>query len=448
MNSLNARLLFSASVVLAAFLSLTGFALDRAFADSGLVAVRERLLTEIYSLLAAADSDDVSSLTMPLMHPDRRFSIPASGIYAEVLSDNGELIWRSGSMLGVEIDFPDLAEKGQPEFSELVTQGGVEVYTLGLGVMWEVAPYLEKGYRFYVAEVQSHFDTERKRFRRSLAMWLGAAVFGLLFVQWLILRWGLTPLRKVSQEIAEIEAGSRTELSSGYPTEIDSLATNLNGLIRGSHSQLTRYRNALGDLAHSLKTPLSVLRNVVEAKQLPQEIEETVADQVARLDKNVEYHLQRAVASGRTVLAAPIVIQDVTKKLMATFQKVYVDKQIQFTLQIKPDLKFVGDEGDFMEILGNIMDNASKWCQQRVHVSAEVNENDMISLIVEDDGPGIPTAKREAILKRGVRGDSQVEGHGIGMAVVRNLVEEVYHGELRIEESSLGGAKMTISLSR
>ncbi len=448
MMSLNARLLIAASVVLAAFLSLTGLALDRAYTESSVVAVKERLLTEIFSLLAAADTDDVSSLIMPLAHPDRRFSIPASGLYAEIIADDGQVIWRSPSMIGTRINFEPIHLKGSTQFAEKVTKEGVEVYTLGLGIMWEVAPYLEKGYTFYVAEVQAHFDDQRKGFRKSLTMWLGASVFALLFVQALILRWGLAPLRKVASEISEIEHGERTELSSGYPREIERLATNLNGLIRTSRSQLTRYRNALGDLAHSLKTPLTVLRNLVEAKELPAEVQDTVADQVSRLDTNVEYHLQRAVASGRTVLAAPIAVSVVSEKLIKTFQKVYVDKQVNFESHIDSAIKFVGDEGDLMEILGNLTDNACKWCQRQVVISAEVNRDQDILITVEDDGPGIALEEREQILKRGVRGDSQVEGHGIGLAVVRNLVEEVYQGKLEIKESALGGAKISVLLRR
>ena len=448
MMSLNARLLLAASIVLAAFLSLTGYALDRAFSDSGIVAVKERLQTEIYSLLAAADSDDVSTLIMPGSHPDNRFSTPASGLYAEIISDRGDLIWRSGSMLGIEIPFDRIKQKGVPTFSEVAAKDGTRLYTLGLGVMWEVAPFIVRGYTFNVAETKEHFAKERKRFRKSLATWLGAAVIALLLVQAIILRWGLAPLRKVASEVAEIEAGRKDELSSEYPREIELLVTNLNALIRSSNSQLKRYRNALGDLAHSLKTPLAVLRNVVENDNLPQKPKQTVSEQIKRLDKTVEYQLQRAVASGRKALAAPISINDVTQKLLNTFRKVYVDKQINFHINLDPDLKFIGDEGDLMELLGNLMDNACKCCQSQVRVSAFISNDNKLTVLVEDDGPGIAKEEREAILKRGVRGDLQVEGHGIGMAVVRNLVEEVYRGKLRLEVSELGGAKIAVEVAR
>lgn len=448
MLSLNARLLLAASIVSVAFLSFTGFALDRAFTDSGIVAVKEKLQTEIYSLLAAADSDDVSTLVMPEKHPDTRFSTPASGIYAEIISDEGRVIWRSDSMLGVQIAFEKINEKGVPQFTENKTAMGMPLYTLGLGVMWEVAPFIERGYSFYVAETQQHFENERKRFRKSLASWLSAAVFALLFVQAIILRWGLSPLRKVATEVNEIEAGRQTELSSGYPQEIDRLATNLNALIRTSNSQLKRYRNALGDLAHSLKTPLTVLRNIVEAGNLPRDIQSTVSEQVERLDKTVEYQLQKAVASGRKVFSAPIKIQEVAQKLLNTFKKVYVEKQIRYSLNLNGDLTFIGDEGDLMEILGNLTDNACKWCTNRVSISAYTTNEKVLTLEVEDDGPGIAREVRESILKRGVRADSQVEGHGIGLAVVRNLVEEVYQGKLKITDSDLGGARISVILKK
>jgi len=446
MMSINARLLLSASLVLVAFLSFTGYALDRAFTDSGIVAIKERLQTEIFSLLAAADSDDIHTLTMPGTLPDLRLSTPASGLYAEIISDQGKVIWRSGSMLGIKIPFSPIDVKGEPRFTEVVADNGTQLYTLGLSVVWEVAPFIVRGYTFYVAETKEHFENQRKRFRKSLAMWLGAAVIALLMVQAIILRWGLTPLRKVASEVADIEAGRKTELSANYPQEIELLATNLNVLIRSSNSHLKRYRNALGDLAHSLKTPLAVLRNLVNSDGLPEGTKKTVYDQIKRLDKTVEYQLQKAVASGRKALAAPISIEKVAQKLLNTFRKVYVDKQIDFKLNIDPDIKFIGDEGDLMELLGNLMDNACKWCRNKVKVSVFATDG-MLTILVEDDGPGIAQEEQEAILKRGVRGDSQVEGHGIGMAVVRNLVEEVYKGKLTIEKSVLGGAEIAVILA-
>lgn len=447
MMSLNARLLLAASIVLAAFLSFTGYALDRAFSDSGLVAVKERLQTEMYSLLAAADSDDISTLIMPDTHPDLRLSTPASGIYAEVISDQGQLIWRSGSMLGIKIPFKKITSKGEAVFSEIISEKGTELYALSLGIVWEVAPFIVKGYNFHVAETKERFELQRKRFRKSLIMWLGAAAFALLLVQAIILRWGLAPLRKVASEVADIEAGRKEELSANYPREIELLATNMNVLIRSSNSHLKRYRNALGDLAHSLKTPLAVLRNLVENDSLPKETKKTVEEQIERLDNTVEYQLQKAVAQGRKALAAPININKVAQKLLNTFNKVYVDKQINFAINIDPETKFIGDEGDLMELLGNLMDNACKWCESDVSVSAYASGN-FLTIMVEDDGKGIAEEKVESILKRGIRGDSQVEGHGIGMAVVRNLVEEVYEGNLIIEKSDLGGAKITMTLPK
>ncbi len=448
MMSLNARLLLAASIVLAAFLSFTGYALDRAFTDSGIVGVKERLQTEIFSLLAAADSDDIRTLIMPDAHPDLRFSTPASGLYAEIVSDQGELIWRSGSMLGLKIPFDPIEEKGEPRFVEVIANDGTQLYTLGLSVMWEVAPFIVRGYTFYVAETKEHFEKQRKQFRKSLIMWLGAAVIALLLVQAFILRWGLAPLRKIASEVADIEAGKKQELSADYPREIELLATNMNVLIRSSNSHLKRYRNALGDLAHSLKTPLAVLRNLIESNKLPAETKQTVSEQVERLNKTVEYQLQKAVASGRKALAAPISIDKVAQKLLNTFKKVYVDKQIDFKIEIDPAIKFVGDEGDLMELLGNLMDNACKWCDSKVKVSVFTTGGSMLTILVEDDGPGIAEEEREAILKRGVRGDSQIEGHGIGMAVVRNLVEEVYKGKLTIEKSILGGAEIAVVLAK
>jgi two-component system sensor histidine kinase PhoQ len=322
------------------------------------------------------------------------------------------------------------------------------LFVLSFAVSWETSSESYRRFVFRVAESHQDYDSQVNQFRRTLWVWLLAAGFLLLLAQGSILRWSLRPLRRVAREIAEIESGTRDRLTEGYPRELRPLTGNLNAFIHESHSRLERHRNALADLAHSLKTPLAVLRSTVEGGSSRQEMQSVVEEQVARMNGTVEYQLQRAAASGRSAMAAPVRVAPLIQKVAASLAKVYATRGLQFEVRIDETLYFHGDEGDLMEIVGNLADNACKWARRRVGIQAEAQTAPGADFIldIEDDGPGIPAEKRSAILARGGRADPTIEGHGIGMAVVRNLVEEVYQGTLDIDTGRLGGAWIRVCL--
>lgn len=444
MRSLNRRLLVAASVVLVAFLSLTGLTLDRAFRDSASSAVRDRLQAQVFMLLGAADLDTFSRLSLPQALPEARFSTPDSGLYADVMDSQGNLVWRSPSLLGLALPFfPAVRNPGDTQFAPLDAPDGTPLFVLAFTVSWEIAPNQYRLYTFRVAETQWNFRDQLWSFRRSLWGWLLASSGVLLAVQGLILRWSLKPLRQVAAEVNDIEAGRRTELRGSYPEELQPLTTNLNALIRHAHAHLERYRNALGDLAHSLKTPLAVLRGTLENNAPPEELRHTLAEQVERMNRTVDYQLQRAAASGRIALSAPLPVAPVARKILDSLAKVYASRAPQLQCEVALTTVFYGDEGDLLEILGNLADNACKWCRGRVIVRAHpAEQGGRMELVVEveDDGPGIPAEQAPQLLGRGQRADPTVAGHGIGLAVVRDLVEEIYYGRLDIGQSPLGGA--------
>lgn len=451
MLSLNARLLIAASVVLVAFLGLSGWALDRAFRESALTAVQDRLQTQIYMLLGAADLNAAHRLELPDALPEARLSQPDSGLYAQVIDGDGKVVWRSQSVVGLIIPFPLTHKVGEADFQPAMAADGTALFTLSFAVSWEVETDQYRRYTFQVAETQQGFRMQVNKFRRSLWGWLVAVAVLLLGVQGIILRWGLKPLRQVAGEVAEIEAGRRRELTASYPKELRGLTENLNTLIHQSQAHLGRYRNALGDLAHSLKTPLAVLRGAVEGEASADDnLRHAVREQVARMNQTVEYQLQRAAASGRMALAAPVAVEPVARKILESLAKVYADKSLRLDLQVESSAMFFGDEGDLMEILGNLADNACKWACSRVEVRAisvgKALQQKKLILEVEDDGPGIPAEKRRAILNRGARADPYTTGHGIGLAVVRDLVEEIYQGVLEIKNGPLDGTLVRVQL--
>ncbi len=447
MLSFTARLLLAASAVLIAFLGLTGLALDKAFRDSALNAVRDRLQAQVYMLLGAAEIDAEQNLSLPRALPEVRLLIPDSGLFAMVTDSQGHTLWRSDSMLGLRIQpLPEAPAPGNSRFEFHRTSEQLGLLLYGFSVTWELDEDSYRGYTFWVAESERYLQELVDSFRRSLWFWLLGAALVLLTVQVVVLRWTLQPLRQVAREVREIETGRRQLLSGRYPRELQTLTDNLNSLIREGHQRLERSRNALADLAHSLKTPLAVLNSSSRETVPAEELRRTVRQQLERMNQTVDYQLHRAAASGRSALTASVDVGALLHKVRDSLLKVYADKQIKFVIDCDSTVRFQGDEGDLLEILGNLTDNACKWARQQVVVSVRAR-GDHLQLRIDDDGSGIPEDQRDRILARGQRADRDTPGHGIGLAVVRDLVEEVYQGQLRIGDSDLGGARIEATLS-
>jgi two-component system sensor histidine kinase PhoQ len=448
MHSLSARLGFVAALVLAAFFGVTGLALERAFRQSVQTSVREGLQAQIYALLGAADLDTSGTLSMPQVFPEPRLSAPSSGLYAAVAS-GAETLWRSPSSLGLAIPFPEADAPGAASFAVVEASDGVALDALSYPVSWDLDPGGERILVFQVAVSHAGTEAQVASFRRTLWSWLVAAGLFLLVAQTLVLRWSLGPLRRVARELTEIEAGERARLADDYPNELRPLTRNVNALLTSAAGRLQRTRDSLADLAHSLKTPLAVLR--ASGEELPPAATETLSSQVDRMDRAIAYHLQRAAAAGRTALTQPVDVAETVAPLTRSLEKVYGEKDVALELAIEPGATFVGDAGDLTEVLGNVLDNAYKWCRGRVCVRAHnaVPANGArgeLVLEVEDDGPGIAPQDRAAVLERGVRADEVVPGQGIGLAVTREMVEDAYDGTLELSEGALGGALLRIRL--
>ena len=441
--SLQTRLLFAASLVLAAFLGFTGTALDRAFRDSAEAGLRDRLQTHVYALLAAAELAADGRLRLPDALPEARFSTPASGLYAQVYDSEGRAVWSSGSALGVVLDLPSRIEAGARRYAE-VRIGEGHAISLGFGTAWENGAGRLLPFTFSVAEDLGALDAEVAAFRRTLWGWLGGAAVLLLLAQGTILRWSLRPLRQVGRELGAIEQGQSERLGDDYPPELAPLTDGINRFIAQEQARLQRYRNALGDLAHSLKTPLALLRG-----QLGETHSGTggeAASQVDRMAEIIEYQLQRAATAGRRPLVAPVALAPVIGRVTASLDKVHRDKGVTCTLDLAPGLRYRAEEGDLLELLGNLLDNAYKWCARRVTVQAHsTGHGGNLVLTVEDDGPGRPDAVAVELPVRGRRADSTTPGHGIGLAMVADLVA-AYGGSLSGGRGELGGARIEVRL--
>ena len=455
--SLQTRLLIAVSILLFIFLGLTGIVLDRAFRSGVETSVAEQLQAQIYVLLAAVDKEgEEFYFVQDLREP--RFTQLNSGLYGLVSSPVGGERLRTPSAL--EMEFDDFAslwqelDRGELFFGRVTVAEGSEYFVAAYNVVWENS---EDEFNFAVVESTSTYLAEVNKFRTSLWSWLGGVALVLLVLQLLLLHWGLTPLRRLAGDLKRMESGSSEELTENYPRELRAVTDNLNMLIKAERKQQQRYRETLGDLAHSLKTPLAVMTGIIgtlaEAGRNDEvdtrEQIDNAREQLERMNQIIGYQLQRAVkTTGTSTLARRVGVADTADRIIRALDKVYAGKGMRAHLAIDPAILFMGDERDLMEVLGNVIDNAYKYGKSELRVTASVIQEPRrsLSIVVEDDGPGISAPDAEFVLQRGARLDTLAQGQGIGLAVVTDIVGS-YGGQIEIGVSKLGGARIQLVFS-
>ena len=448
--SLQRRLLLTASTILTVFLGLTGLALDQAFQNSAESAQQGRLEGQLYSLLGAAELTPQGQLAMTSDLAEPRFSRPQSGLVGQIVDASESIIWKSPSGIGLDLPPQHVLEVDESRFQRLQAGDGTAWFSYSYGIAWVDQNEREHRYSFRVLESPQTYDSQVIQFRKTLIVWLVAATLLLLVVQVLVLRWSLSPLRRIEEEVHEVEKGDRQQLTEDVPRELKGLAASLNLLLANERRHLQRYRNSLSDLAHSMKTPLAVLRGIAESEKTADKSRQMIENEVGRMDSIVEYQLQKAAAAGRVSLTEGVAILPVVNRLLESLRKVYRDKNITYAVDVDAGAIFMGEEGDLMEVVGNLLDNASKWCESKVSINiarirSDAGARDRHRFIIEDDGPGIAEEQAELLLQRGARGDTQTPGHGIGLAVVGEIVE-AYGGQLTIARSEMGGAKVVVEI--
>lgn len=270
---------------------------------------------------------------------------------------------------------------------------------------------------------------------------------------WLAAHWSLRPIGHLTRQIHELESNQRTRLDQHSPNELKGLVRNLNILLEHQRQRYTRYSTTLADLTHSLKTPLAVLQSTLRSlrgsnNQAMTEAEPVMLAQINRISQQVSYYLHRASmqADHNPLHREVYPVCSLVDSLCLALNKVYQRKGVTLTLDISPETPFTGDQNDFMEVMGNVLDNACKYCLEFIEISAR-HHQEALHLIVEDDGPGIVESQRDLIFVRGVRADTLRPGQGLGLAVAHDIVEQ-YDGEIIATTSPLGGARMEIIFRR
>jgi two-component system, OmpR family, sensor histidine kinase PhoQ len=447
-HSLSRRLLVSVSVPLVAFFGLTVLVFDSSFRTLSESSLEALLDAQMVALIAAAEPQPDGSYAPPLRALETRLATPGSGVYAQIQGADEELPWRSPSTAGTFLNFGPVLQPGERNYTHSRLQGE-DIAIASRGIVFEDESLgSSRNLTFSVAASLTPYEDQLWIFRQRL--FGGFIVLMILLVAALgaLLRWVLMPVRRLEQEIHAVEEGTMETLGGGYPRELAGVASNLNTLLVGERKRVGRYRDTLGNLAHSLKTPLAVMRSTLPS--CPPGTSDLMGGEIDRMSGIIEHQLKRAGASGGALLGqAPIDVAPIAAELRAALLKVHARKDFVIEVSVAPQAQFVGDKGDLTELLGNLLDNACKWCRSRVRLTVEVDGDvtarERLIITVDDDGPGISPEDQTRIGQRGVRVDEKVPGHGIGLAMVRDTVD-LYGGRFDIDTSDLGGASISITL--
>jgi signal transduction histidine kinase len=300
-------------------------------------------------------------------------------------------------------------------------------------------------YSYAVAGDAAEIDKDLAEFRMMLIAALGVLGLGLVVATLFQVRFGLSPLRAIRHDLAAIRSGDAERLEGELPTEIRPLQQELNALIQSNREIVDRARTQVGNLAHALKTPLSVITN--EARERDDPLASKVVEQAELMRTQITHHLDRArVAARAGAIGDTTDVDGVLKGLKRALDRIYESRALELTVEASPGLKFQGEKQDFEEMVGNLLDNACKWARSRVRAEARrVEGADRFTVVVDDDGPGLTKAELAKVVKRGQRLDETKPGSGLGLSIVSDLAH-LYEGRLELEPSSEGGLRARLEL--
>ena len=436
MYSLRRRVLFSAIGLIIVFFGLLGAVLTATFKDTVVSSAQDSLRNQILLLMADIEVEG-RTLAMPARVAEPRLSQADSSLYAQISRPEQGIVWRSDSLLDAQLPTPATG-LGEFRFLDQAAQQSARLQ-MSFGVSWETDAG-DVPFTIHVAELADSYLKRVRRYERALWIWLGALGSALVMLLLAVLAWVLKPLKKVSTQVGEIEQGGRQRFDEDYPQEVSQLTQNLNQLLSFEEKRITRHKEVLGNLAHSLKTPIAVLSGINYSEKNARQVN----TQIDTMRNIIEYQLQSASAVGRRRFAKPIEISELSQQVLSSLTKLYQDKAISVDANIPESLVFYGDKGDWMELIGNLLDNAFKWTKSSVKLSITPlssrngkSSRKGVCLRVEDDGPGIDAQVKKTILERGVRLDSQTPGHGLGLHIVKGIIE-AYDGDIKIENLSVG----------
>jgi signal transduction histidine kinase len=443
MGSLTRRMIGIAAVWIAALLLIGGFALDRVLSRSIVDNFDNQLVFVLNSMIAASELGPDGEVRFNRPPADQRFIEPYSGLYFQISGDGADT-FASRSLWDRRLRVSDTHGDDQPhlydsnEFSSSQHSEPLRIVERDA-----ILPGSSVRWRFQVAQSRETIDEQIHRLRITLAWSFGALGLGLLILAALQTVYGLWPLRRVRQEVASIRSGTKTRIGQDFPTEIRPLTEEINQLLAHSESQAEEARRHAGNLAHALKTPLTVITNAATARA--PDLADSVCREALVMRRQVDHHLARARAIGRRATAqARATVWESLQAVQRAVERLY--EHVTIDIAGDHDAQVRVERQDLDEMLGNLVENAAKYGGGRVFITVEPKA-ETVDILVEDDGPGIPEADRGSLFTRGARLDTTGKpGTGLGLAIVRD-VAEIYGGRIHLEESEdLGGVLARLSL--
>ena len=439
-SSLTTRLIAGAGVWIAVALLAAGVVVSaflERYAEQGL---RERLAVHLDALVAASETEDVSfQLVLARELTDPRFERPYSGWYWQIGAAD-EAVLRSRSLWDQALAIGPPTEVGRVAWLSVEGPEGQRLRVLARDL---TLPDDDRLFRYAVAAEEGVITAEIRPVRRTLVWLLAGLGGGLLIALFIQVRFGLRPLRQMRRALGDIRAGRADRLDADFVKEIAPIATELNALIDHNAAILERARRHVGDLAHGLKTPLSVLRN--EASMHPAVSASLVAQQAGLMTRLVDRHLARARSAGAgRILGARTPVAQVVETLRRTLVRIHVDKPLTFACSVPTEAVFAGEREDLEEMLGNLMDNAAKWARSEVHVTVAESAG-TLHITIDDDGPGLPADRRREALVRGTRLDETAPGSGLGLAIAVDLAK-LYGGTIALADAPTMGLRVSLTL--
>lgn len=435
MSSLTRRLLLGTAVVLLGFVLLTGAAVSFSVHQRAEAATLARLQGLAYGLLGATDVDGAGRLSVREgALPDARLNTDTGGLYAELIGNVGERLWRSRSSVA-SVPAARAGPIGEWRLARVTLDDGRDAMQLQYQSAWALDDGQELPFLVHLVDASPSATAPLARFDRSLWAALIGAALALLLVQLGVLRAALRPLRRLRNDIDAMSRGERDALDERLPAELRPLASSVNALRSRERVRHVRARELLDDLAHNLKTPLAVLSNLPDA---------TVKEQSRHMRLSIERYVQRASAQSSTGVLPPVAVQPIAARVASSVQRLYAERAPSIAIDIDAALTLRVPEADLYEVFGNLIDNACKYGASMIVIGHDAST---ATLTIDDDGPGFGDQDPDRLLARGVRSDEATDGSGLGLSSAAGLVD-AWGGALQLQNRPAGGARCVIRLPR
>ena len=435
-RSINLRLLLAVLLMVLLALPVAGWLLAHHYRSAAVNAFDERLEATLNVVIAGVTYDPLAGqLNYERALGDPRFDHVYSGWYWQITDDANHSV-TSRSLWDQRLP---VLESERVTARTLPGPRGQQLRVVERDIY--LAP-LETPLHVSVAARDDDLREDIQEFQQMLwlgLLGLGALLLGVLALQ---VRWGLAPLRRMNANLREVEQGRAEQLETRLPDELATLAKSMNAVLARDQRLIERGRHTAGNLAHALKTPISVMRLL--AKQLPGESRDTWEAELSRIDSAVRHHLARASAAGEGVRFAPVALQGTLAPLITGLARLAQRRHITLRQTVDSGVRVHMDGQDLQEMVGNLLDNALRWGKSDVHIRLQA-QSEMLLLVVSDDGPGMTPQECQAAVQRGRRLDEQRSGSGLGLAIVTDLVT-LYHGQMRLQRAESGGLEVVIEL--